>query len=250
MQFTPASKSEVLERMDHMPLSDAERAERIKDLFRHAGCSGSLLREQAVEGSDAPNVICTLNGTEEGVVMVGAHYDRSTTARPLDNWSGASLLPALYESLRQRTRRHTYVFIAFADRAQSLLGAKSFTDHLSSSDLAHTEAMVNLDVLGLSPTKVWSSHSDKELVHDLLAMVYALKLSASQINMDAVGGTDSDPFAAHHIPHITIHSLTQQNLSEHAATRFRPDNYYDTYRLLCGYLAYLDTVLKPRPGAE
>lgn len=250
VQFVPVSKAEILERVENMPLNDSERADRIRELFRKAGCGGSLLREQAVEGAKTPNVICVLNGTDDDTVIVGAHYDRSTVARPIDNWSGASLLPALYESLRAKPRHHNYVFIAFADRGEFLSGAKSFADHLSSSQLAHTEAMVNLDVLGLSPTKVWSSHSDKELVHDLLTMVYALKLSASQINIDAAGGTDSDPFAERRIPHITIHSLTQQNLAEHATTRFRPDNYYDTYRLLCGYLAYLDVVLKPRPVPE
>ena len=30
----------------------------------------------------------------------------------------------------------------------------------------------------------------------------------------------------------------------------RPNNYYDTYRLLCGYLAYLDQTLKPRQHSE
>jgi hypothetical protein len=42
--------------------------------------------------------------------------------------------------------------------------------------------------------------------------------------------------------------LTQQNLSEGATTAFQPNNYYNTYRLVCGYLAYLDTILKPRPN--
>ncbi len=106
--------------------------------------------------------------------------------------------------------------------------------------------MINVDALGLSPTKVWTAHSDKDLVHSLIVMVYALKLSASQIDIAAAGATDSDPFAAHHIPQITIHSLTQQNVATGATTQFRPGNYYDTYRLLCGYLAYLDQSLKPR----
>ncbi len=94
--------------------------------------------------------------------------------------------------------------------------------------------------------KYGAAHSDKDLVHSLMVMVYALKLSASQIDIAAAGATDSDPFAARHIPQITIHSLTQQNVTTGATTQFRPYNYYDTYRLLCGYLAYLDQTLKPR----
>jgi len=251
VQFVPEDKSEVLERFKEMPLSDGERAATIKALFAHEGCRGSLLREQEVEGAATPNIVCLLPGDGEATVIVGAHYDRTSSARrPIDNWSGAALLPALYHSLHERKRHHNFIFVAFADKGDDLAGARLFAAHMTPSELEHTEAMVNLDVLGLSPTKVWTSHSDKELVHDLVMMVYALKLPASQIDMETAGSTDSEPFALRQIPHITIHSLTQGNLAEGATTAFRPDNYYDTYRLLCGYLAYLDTILKPRTNQE
>jgi Zn-dependent M28 family amino/carboxypeptidase len=232
-----------------MPLSDRERGAAIKALFVQEGCSGSLLQEQPVAGSEAPNIICRLRGEGEDNVIVGAHYDRASSAgRRMDNWSGASLLPAIYHSLHSKKRRHNFVFVAFADQGDELTGARFFAGNLSASQLQSTVAMVNLDVLGLSPTKVWSSHSDKELVHDLVVMEYALKLPASQIDIDTVGSTDSEPFASKRIPHITIHSLTQQNLAPGATATFQPNNYYDTYRLLCGYLAYLDTILKSRPN--
>jgi hypothetical protein len=251
VQFTPAEKAAVLERMKTIPETNAARALTLKELFSNAGCNGKSMVEQKVDGVDTPNIICRL-GTEEGdTVIVGAHYDRNSSAqRPLDNWSGAAILPALYQSLRNRKRNHSFVFVAFADSGVNTAGAAFFVKHLSQTQLAHTEAMINVDALGLSPTKVWSAHSDKDLVHSLMVMVYALKLSASQIDIAAAGATDSDPFAARHIPQITIHSLTQQNVTTGATTQFRPNNYYDTYRLLCGYLAYLDQTLKPRQHSE
>ena len=251
VQFTPAEKPLVLDRMKSIPETDPERAERLKDLFSSAGCNGKALYDQKVEGSDLPNVICRLGTGEGDTIIVGAHYDRiSSPQRPLDNWSGASLLPALYQSLRQRKRTHSFVFVAFADKGNNTAGADFFARHLARSEVDHAEAMINVDALGLSPTKVWSAHSDKELVHSLMIMVYALKLPASQIDIAAIGKTDSDSFAARHIPQITIHSLTQQNVTTGATTQFRPNNYYDTYRLLCGYLAYLDQSLKPRSHSE
>jgi hypothetical protein len=183
-------------------------------------------------------------------VIVGAHYDRNSSARPIDNWSGAALLPALYHSLHERRRRHSYIFVAFADKGDELTGARFFASHLSPAQRRTAQAMVTLDSLGLSPTKVWASRSDKELVHDLVVMAYTLKITASQIDMEAATNSDAEPFASMRIPNITIHSLTQQNLAEGSTSAFRPTNYYDTYRLLCGYLAYLDTVLKPRPVQE
>jgi hypothetical protein len=249
VQFVPENKAEVLEHFEQMPLNNPERAARIKTLFAREGCDGGMLQEQSVEGSATPNIICRLQGEGDNTIIVGAHYDRNSSAsRPIDNWSGAALLPSLFHGLHERKRHHTFLFVAFADKGDDLMGASFFAAHLSPGQLRSTEAMVNLDVLGLSPTKVWASRSDKDLVHDLVVMEYTLKIPASQIDMTATGGTDADPFASRQIPSITIHSLTQQNLAEGATTAFRPNNYYDTYRLLCGYLAYLDAALRPRPN--
>ena len=251
VQFSPAEKRPVLERMNNVPETNEARAARLKELFAGAGCNGKSLFEQKVEGSQFPNIICRMGSRDADIVIVGAHYDRVSSAeRPLDNWSGAALLPALYESLRGRKRSHNFIFVAFADSGAQATGAEFFAHHLSHSEVERTEAMVNVDALGLSPTKVWTAHSDKDLVHSLIVMVYALKLPASQIDMAAAGTTDSDSFADRHIPQITIHSLTQQNIATGATTQFRPNNYYDTYRLLCGYLAYLDQSLKPKQHAE
>jgi Peptidase family M28 len=251
VKFVAAEKADVLERMKDEPASDQERANRIKALFVEAGCAGNLLYEQPVEGGTTPNIVCELRGESNESVIVGAHYDRASAAgRPLDNWSGASLLPGLYQCLHGHKRHHNFIFVAFADRGDDLVGARFFAGHMTPAALHNTEAMINLDVLGLSPTKVWTGHSDKDLVHALVVMVYALKLPASQIEMESSGATDSDPFALRQIPQITIHSLTQQNVAGETIPAFRPDNYYDTYRLLCGYLAYLDVTLKPRPHSE
>jgi hypothetical protein len=251
VQFTPLEKSTILERMQAIPGSNRERALRLKQMFSQAGCNGDSLSEQQVEGVETPNIVCRLGESEGETIIVGAHYDlTSSPQRPLDNWSGASLLPALYHSLRARKRSHSFLFVAFADHGNDLVGADSFARHLSRPQLSRTEAMVNIDALGLSPTKVWAAHSDKDLVHALVVMVYALKLPASQIDIAGTGNTDSDPFAFRRIPQITIHSLTQQNVATGATTQFRPNNYYDTYRLLCGFLAYLDQSLKPRPHSE
>src|SRR5579864_4259703 len=184
VQFTPAEKAAILERMKTIPESNAERAEKLKELFSNAGCNGRSLVEQKVEGVDTPNIICRLGTENEDTVIVGAHYDRNSSAqRPLDNWSGAAILPALYQSLKSRKRSHSFIFVAFADSGANAVGAQFFVSHLARTQLDRAEAMINVDALGLSPTKVWTAHSDKDLVHSLIVMVYALKLSASQIDI-------------------------------------------------------------------
>ncbi len=245
--YTPKEKSEIVARVEINPGTDEQRAARLRVLFADAGCRGNLLSEQPVESKTVPNIICRLPGEREGTIIVGAHYEHSSSAqRPIDNWSGAALLPGLYECLKTHRRRSSILFVAFADHGNDPVGAEFFASHLLPDELKRVSAMINLDVLGLSPTKIWTAHSDRDLVQDLVHMVYILKIPASQIDIQAAGTTDSQPFAQRGIPQITLHSMTRQNLEDRHASQFRPANYYDTYNLLCGYIAYLDETHKPK----
>src|ERR1700759_3910471 len=145
VQFTSAEKPLILDRMKSIPETNAERAARLKELFIEAGCLGKSLSEQKVEGADSPNIVCTL-GSSGDAVIVGAHYERaSSPQKPLDNWSGASLLPAIYEALHNRKRSHRFIFVAFADDGNDPAGAEFFVRNLTHSQLEHADAMVNVD---------------------------------------------------------------------------------------------------------
>ena len=176
--FSPASEVVVLQQAGDAPARNRERAARMKALFADSGCDAARLKEQPSGVSqnseqpqaqlEAPNIICELPGDSNRVILVGAHYESAfSTEPPADNWRTATLLPSLLESLRVRSRTHTIVFVAFADRGNEPAGAEFFAAHMSPAELGRVDAMVNLDSLGFSPTKVWTSHSDKELVHAL-----------------------------------------------------------------------------------
>lgn len=246
VRFNPASEAEVVDRARKAPPDDHGRAQRIKALFRETGCTA--LREQNVDGLPEPNIICELHGDASRTIIVGAHYEAPAVPGSIDNWSAAAALPGLYQCLKGAKRNHRILFVAFADRAGHAAGAEYFAAHLSDEEIRNTQAMINLDVLGFSPTKVWASHSNKDLLHSLVIMVYTLKLPVSRVEIHDEAD-DSEPFAARNIPQITLHSLTRQHLEGTAAMQFRPANYYDSYRLICGYIAYLDKTLKSRPHA-
>lgn len=64
---------------------------------------GCEVTEQRVPHSKAPNLICTLAGETASTIVVGGHFD--FVARgwgAVDDWSGAVMLPSLYESLNPR----------------------------------------------------------------------------------------------------------------------------------------------------
>ena len=94
-----------------------------------------------------------------------------------------------------------------------------------------------MDTLGLGPTEIWLSRSDKELAGRFATLSQALNLPITAVNVERVGMSDEEPFIKKKVPVIVIHSLTQETLSilhtrrdNYGAMRF--DDYFDTYRLI------------------
>jgi Peptidase family M28 len=249
----PVPQELVQERLQRYAGNDSQRAATIKEMFAQAGCSGDHLTEQPVKGSKLSNLICVLPGTGDRVIIVGAHYDHIPAGDGVvDNWSGASLLPSLYEAVNIVPRRHTFIFVSFTDEEKGEVGSHYYAKEMTKEQVAATDAMVNMDTLGLAPTEIWTTHSDKRLTNLLVSLADQLKMPISGVNVEKVGTTDSEQFAARKIASITIHSLTQEtwsagilHSSKDKLSVIKLDDYYQTYRLVATYLALLDTALPP-----
>ena len=255
VQFSKLERSTIESRLKQYAGNDRQREATLVGLFREAGCAGANLSEPPVKGSKLPNVVCTLPGSGPDTIVVGAHYDHIDAGQGVvDNWSGASLLPSLYESLRTQPRQHTFIFIGFCDEEKGEVGSRFYVTQLTKEQVAAIDAMVNMDTLGLAPTEVWASRADPNLRGILSRVAEALKLPLTGVNVEQVGSTDSEQFAERKIPSITIHSLTQKawnnrilHTSKDTVEQIRLDDYYDSYHLIAAYLAYLDG-LPPRAG--
>ena len=179
--------------------------------------------------------------------MVGAHYDLDGAGRgAVDNWSGASLLPSLYQALAMKPRKHKFLFVAFSAEEAGLIGSTHFVKTLSREEKAAIAAFVNLDCIGMGPPNVWLSRADKWLAETFAGMGKALRVPVGMVDVDRVGTDDSLPFGKDGIPTLSVHSVTQANyrVPHSAADRLdalRREDYYETYRLLCAWLVYLDS---------
>lgn len=250
-RYNPVSREVIEARLQKYKGSDRQREATLKQLFAEAGCEEQHLSEQAVKGSKLPNVICVLPGTSDKVIIIGAHYDHvSEGDGVVDNWSGASLLPSLYQAVKVDPRKHTYIFIGFTDEEKGEIGSHYYARQMAREQVAATDAMVNMDTLGLGPTEVWASHSDKNLTGALVYIAKQMNVPITGANLDQIGSTDSVQFSGRKIPSITIHSLTQDSwnadilhTSKDKLSALKLDDYYQTYRLLSAYLAFLDQAL-------
>lgn len=253
VQYSPVPREVVESRLGNAPRKDADREALVKTLFAEAGCPQDRLTEQKVSGEKLPNVICVVPGQTSEEIVVGAHFDHvSVGAGVVDNWSGASLLPSLLQALSATPRQHTYVFVAFTAEEKGLIGSEFYVKHMSADEKGRLKAMINLDSLGLTPTKVWVTQADPKLVKALAQVASVLKLPVAEIDVDKIGSADSMSFKKAKVPSITIHSVTQQTLGVlHSPvdqlSAIRMDDYYQTYSLISGYLAYLDSALSVNP---
>jgi hypothetical protein len=244
--------SEVIEkRLAAFGKSNVARQEILRDLFTEAGCAGDRLTDQPVKGARVPNLICILPGETESAIITGAHFDFASEGKGVvDNWSGASMLPSLFESLKTVPRRHTFVFVGFTDEEKGLVGSKSYLKQLSKEEQRKISAMVNLDSLGTSTTKLETDRGDKRLASALAAVAGTFKLPISVVNAHNVGRSDSDAFQDKKVPTINLHSMTNETIRIIHSPRDRMDaihmdEYYDSYRLIAAYLAYLDQKFDP-----
>lgn len=251
-RFSQIDKNTVVGREQNVPATQEARRSRLREMFIQAGCTQGELTEERVENSEGVNVICRLPGKSTKTIVVGANYNPGIP----DNWTASSLLPSLFQSLARRKRQHTFVFVAFADTNAGLAGSRSFVDQIGHPGLERTEAMVDLDLLGFSRTKI-SPNSDKDLVKAFFTVMYVLKEVASQVDISKDLRLDAETFTALNIPQITVHSLTQDDIAGlqaqtaavvadpvFEATQFNANFYYSSYRLISGFLAYLDEIWK------
>jgi hypothetical protein len=222
----------------------------IESLFRDAGCDGQFLFEKPIPHLKDPNIVCVLPGTGDTRIVVGGHYDfveRGIGA--VDDWSGSALLPSLYQSLKTKTRRDTFVFIAFAGEESGLHGSGAYVKQLTADERGRIHAMVNLECLGTSPPKVWATRANQRLLGLYLQLTKSTGVKAEASNVDDVGDDDSHPFLSARIPVITIHSITQETFPilhtpADNLKAIHPDYYYDAYHLVTNYLALLDQTIE------
>jgi hypothetical protein len=252
IRFRSETRDVVERRLKSFSTKNSEREALIRKWFAESGCKEANLSEEALDRKLPPNVICVLPGKTQQVIVVGAHTDKveSFGDGVVDNWTGAALLPSLLYSLSAQPRHHTLIFIGFSGEEKGLVGSQYYVDHLTNEQRARIEGVVNFDSLGLGPTEVWASHADKALLDALGRVAYASKLQVSAMNVPEGATADSESFARYQIPRITLHSVTQKTwpilhspLDKMAAIKM--NDYYDSYKLIAEYLAYLDDSLKP-----
>ena len=250
IHIVPLQLNVIERRLEQAPKANADRELALRAMFEAAGCGPSQLSEQTVHRNDPPNLVCEMPGGSPELIIVGGHLDHVRKGDGVvDDWSGASMLPSLYESLHSGRHKHTFLFIGFTDEEKGLVGSGYYVRHLSGYQRQEIRAMVNLECLGMNSPEVWADHANSRLLADFALVSRSLSIPLRGVNVENVGSDDAESFRRRKIPTITIHSVTQDTLhvlhtpADNLSAIHMP-YYYEVYRLVSDYLAYLDSALQ------
>jgi hypothetical protein len=187
--------------------------------------------------------------------VVAAHYEHEGKGQSaLADWSGAALLPFLYQAIQGQPRVNTYVFL----EAWKHEGAVTWLKSLSRAERKNIRAVIDIDALGLGATRFYTTFSAFEtappgsahLQTQLLwaALDEGLTKAPEQTSTRHWLSVDpTDPFRAEMIPSIVIHSVPPESdripgSANDVASAVDGNAYFQSYHLLCAYLASLDRV--------
>lgn len=256
--FYTSPRSTVEMAVHSIPETNQQRLARLRENFQAANCNGNRMQEQPVPGKggeSGTNLICTWPGATRGMVVIVAHYEHEGKGEgALADWSGAVLLPFLYEAIQGQPRENSYVFIEAWKRA----GAETWLKSLPKGERRDIRAVIDLDALGMGSTRFYTTFSPLETappgsahlqtqllwaaIDDGLTQAPEQTSTRHWLSVD-----DTDPFRAETIPTIVIHSVPPQ--SDHVpgsaadiASAVDGNAYFQSYHLMCAYLASLDRV--------
>lgn len=257
--FWSSSRDFVEAWVHDVPDTPSQRLERLRALFLKDECNPEIDTGM----KRVRNIVCTLPGESDDIVLVGAHYNHvGSGAGAVDNWSGAAMLPLLYRAMQATSRRVTYVFAAFDGRQ----GAEDYLKSRRKAIHGQIRAVLDMDDLGLSPTRSCSFPDnssrfmqDLELEQVLLGVASSLGgqgMPQRESCYAVIKIDDTDSYRKAGIPTLVIHSVTHEKRSlpgsgEDTPAAIDAVSYYNSYQLLATYLCLIDSHLDAvlRPGA-
>jgi len=93
------------------------------------------------------NVILTVPGQSDEVIVIGAHYDSVFLPGASDNASGVALLLESAKRMREFDNYYTLEYVFFGAEEMGLFGAFYYVDDLSSEEHQKILFMINADIL-------------------------------------------------------------------------------------------------------
>ena len=156
-----------------------------------------------VPGMTDANVIGTLAGESDEIVVVSSHYDTAIGAPgAMDNASGVAAMAEAAVRAKERRRRRAHEFIAFAAEEWMLFGSEHFAEEAArSGEIARYKGVVNCDPLGPGETlEVWVGPDDLRGRVDRILYELGIHDRHPVVYREPKTGSDHYPFWQRGVP--------------------------------------------------
>jgi Iap family predicted aminopeptidase len=172
------------------------------ELFQESGAT-----PRVNEYESGANIAASLEGSSDDLVVIGAHYDKTTLGcGAIDNWTGVVLLNRLYRELKNEKLIKDYEFVAFGEEEKGLLGSMAMTRTYSEYGKKKPCAMINLDSFGFDRIWALESISDRSLL-TIASDVGRQRGDSFSIRNYRGASSDSESFRQIGVPSITFSGI-------------------------------------------
>jgi Zn-dependent M28 family amino/carboxypeptidase len=240
-----SSKALVEESIKNVPCKTPERKDGVKKLFVEAGARESDIAFETFDKDKSANVVVKKAGKSRETIVIGAHYDRTSTGCGVtDNWSGVSIIAHIYRTIREMHTEKSYVFAAFDREEEGLKGSREMVKAMAEADRANVCSMVNFDSFGQGYPMALRNASSSKMVKFAEDFAKESKINFTTVAIDGAS-SDSASFVEKKIPAITLSGLSSnwQNIlhsSNDQVEKVNMDSVYMGYRFGLVFVSKLD----------
>ena len=238
-----ANEESFRKQIEDVDCDNKDRIEEVQKLFSEVGAKSSEIEVEEFERAD--NVVVTLKGKTDEIVVVGAHYDKTTLGcGVIDNWSGIVIIANLYKALKNKKNKKTYKFVAFGEEEKGLFGSKAMVENILRRERKNYCAMVNFDSFGFEDAWTFERISDSDLISLAKEAADQRDFVFKEKNFKGAS-SDSESFLHKNIPAITISGIDDNwrdylHQEGDKLENMDIDKVYENYLFFVDYLNAID----------
>ena len=136
------------------------------------------------------NVILTVGGQSERMIIVGAHYDSYPTPGASDNASGVSLLLESAQRVLSMDNYYTIVYVFFGGEEIGLNGSSYFAGNLTNEQANNIVLMINADNLFDGHDIFYGAAIQTNGLPDTNDLTHRIDALAYELNLGLIGNPD------------------------------------------------------------
>ena len=155
IEMTEFNASEIIiDSLNDIELEFTDLVEMMTSNFESVGYYNISTRR---ESDDSQNIILTIPGESDEVIIVGAHYDSPGQASISDNAGGVAVLLESARRMQEVDNYYTIQYVFFGAEEAFLVGVLHYTLSLTEEEIDNIALMINVDVIFDGPELIYAA---------------------------------------------------------------------------------------------